>query len=359
MNLGKNIKELRKNRQITQEEFAESINVTVQTVSRWENGTNIPDVQTLPIIAQFFEVSIDFLLGYGKVLTDKEWIEMYNKISDYNQKGKNQECLEYLKEMLDQYPDDIRVQLWYASMCRMVPKDRKLLKDAIDIYKKVLRLSSDESDKKQAKVGLFYSYMRLEDKKSMKEVYDKYLKNTVGPDYYQMYFLEGYEKTEYLQHRIDRSLSDIFNSIRQLRFGDYYTKEQKNIILVKYIKIIEIMYEKEDYGFCNWQMYDICKEIFIRCNKINNEEECLEFIEKAKKYAIQFDELPNEFNHESLLFNTLKWSSEQISMNGYKEPGNMSNDLLNILLSEEFNKFSNNLIYQRAIEQLKKVEKKY
>lgn len=38
MNLGKNIKDLRRNRKITQEEFAEKINVSVQTVSRWENG---------------------------------------------------------------------------------------------------------------------------------------------------------------------------------------------------------------------------------------------------------------------------------------------------------------------------------
>ena len=359
MNLGKNIKDLRRNRKITQEEFAEKINVSVQTVSRWENGTNIPDVQVLPMIAQFFEVSIDYLLGYGKVLSDKEWVEMYNKITELNQKGKNQDCLDYLSEMLKKYPDDTKVQLWYASMCRMVNKDKHLLADAINIYEKILRTTIDEGDKKQAKIGLFYTYQRLDDKPNMREVYNKYLKSSVGTDYYQMYFLEGHERIEYLQNRIEKSLSDIFNSIRQLRKGDYYTKEEKNTALKKYLKIIEIMYEKEDYGFSNWQMYDICTEIFMRCDRINNEEECLEYIEKATYYSIKFDQLPNNIKHESLLFNTLQWSTEQMTMNGYKEPGNMSNNLLNILQSDDFIKYSDKEIYIKCIKQLKEVALKY
>ena len=42
--LGKRIKELRKEKGITQEEFAEMLNVSGRTVSRWETGTNMPDI---------------------------------------------------------------------------------------------------------------------------------------------------------------------------------------------------------------------------------------------------------------------------------------------------------------------------
>ncbi|MBQ8292659.1 MAG: hypothetical protein IJX78_02480 [Bacilli bacterium] len=313
----------------------------------------------MPDIAKIFEVSIDYLLGYGKTLSDKEWVNMYDNISSFIQIGKNEECLEYLKEMLEKYPDDEKVQMWYAHMCRQVPLDKELLNSAIKIYEKVIRTSRDEKTKKQAYNGLFYVYMRLENKEAMKDVYDKYLKNIVGPDYYEMYFLEGLEKTKYLQHRLELSLHDVFNTIRQLRFGDYYTKEEKNILLKKYLDIMEIMYEEHDYGFDNWNMYETCREMLMRFNELNEENKCLEYIEKATNYAIDYDNIDVNEKTKSKLFNTRDLSKVQVSMSGYKEPGNMSFELINILKREEFDKYKNNNIYISCIERLKKVAKKY
>lgn len=55
---------LRKQKGITQEELAQKLNVTNQSVSKWESGSCCPDLQLLPEIAAYFEVSIDELLGY-------------------------------------------------------------------------------------------------------------------------------------------------------------------------------------------------------------------------------------------------------------------------------------------------------
>ena len=63
MEIGARIKELRKLRGIKQEDFAEGLGVSVQTVSRWENGVNYPDISMLPAIASFFRVTADYLLG--------------------------------------------------------------------------------------------------------------------------------------------------------------------------------------------------------------------------------------------------------------------------------------------------------
>ena len=63
MDIGKTIKELRRSQGVTQERFAEDIGVTVQTVSRWENDVNYPDVSLLPVISGYFKVSTDYLLG--------------------------------------------------------------------------------------------------------------------------------------------------------------------------------------------------------------------------------------------------------------------------------------------------------
>lgn len=62
MELGKRIISLRKERHMTQEDFAEVCNVTRQTVSNWENGKNYPDLDTLVFISDYFDISLDILL---------------------------------------------------------------------------------------------------------------------------------------------------------------------------------------------------------------------------------------------------------------------------------------------------------
>ena len=63
--LGINIKALRKRKHLTQEQFAERIGVSSQAVSKWETGVCYPDISLLPIIAQFFDITIDELLGFS------------------------------------------------------------------------------------------------------------------------------------------------------------------------------------------------------------------------------------------------------------------------------------------------------
>lgn len=73
--IGKNICRLRKQMGFTQEELAGRINVSYQAVSKWENGVSLPDVSTLPLIAEAFGCSIDSLMGYAvqqRVLGDYE-----------------------------------------------------------------------------------------------------------------------------------------------------------------------------------------------------------------------------------------------------------------------------------------------
>lgn len=61
--LNENIAFFRKKRGITQEELANTLGVTNQAVSKWESGKCAPDIQLLPDIAEYFNISIDELFG--------------------------------------------------------------------------------------------------------------------------------------------------------------------------------------------------------------------------------------------------------------------------------------------------------
>ena len=79
MEMGKEIRRLRNDRGITQEALAAALNVTAQTVSKWECGNSIPDVQLLPEIAVFFGVSIDQLFAMSP---EQQMERIENRIYD-------------------------------------------------------------------------------------------------------------------------------------------------------------------------------------------------------------------------------------------------------------------------------------
>ena len=60
--------ELRTKRGLSQEGLAEKIFVTRQAVSRWETGETVPNTETLKLLSQFFDVSINTLLGSPRQL---------------------------------------------------------------------------------------------------------------------------------------------------------------------------------------------------------------------------------------------------------------------------------------------------
>ncbi|MEL7624113.1 MAG: helix-turn-helix transcriptional regulator [Clostridiales bacterium] len=67
-----NLKNLRKQKGLSQEELAERLHIVRQTVSKWEKGLSVPDADLLIRIAEIFEVSVSVLLGDTIELSDKE-----------------------------------------------------------------------------------------------------------------------------------------------------------------------------------------------------------------------------------------------------------------------------------------------
>ena len=68
MNLDEKIKKIRKDNKMSQDDFAEVLNVTRQTVSNWENKKNYPDIETLIKISDEFNISLDILLKENMVM---------------------------------------------------------------------------------------------------------------------------------------------------------------------------------------------------------------------------------------------------------------------------------------------------
>ena len=63
--IARNILNLRKAANLTQEQIAERIGVARQTIAKWENGDSVPDIDSCSRIADMFNVSLDDLVNYS------------------------------------------------------------------------------------------------------------------------------------------------------------------------------------------------------------------------------------------------------------------------------------------------------
>jgi len=89
--IGSFLKELRKEKGLTQEQLAEHFNISDRTVSRWENGNNMPDLSILVELADFYDVDIrEIIDGERKSENmDKEEKEKMLLIAEYAEEEKN------------------------------------------------------------------------------------------------------------------------------------------------------------------------------------------------------------------------------------------------------------------------------
>lgn len=107
------IADLRKTRHLTQQELADNIGVSFQTISKWETGMSMPDITMLPILAEYFQVSTDQLLGL-KPLDGEEYIPERTATAEFwNNK------LDYLLRTRKRYWNDDYIQFLVSQVWKL------------------------------------------------------------------------------------------------------------------------------------------------------------------------------------------------------------------------------------------------
>lgn len=157
--LGSTLKKLRKKRNLTQEQLAEFMEVSSQAVSKWENSLSYPDVSLLPILANFFQVTTDELLGVDIAKRTEIIKNLCLDADNLINAGKYAEATWNLRNALMKYPgnDQLMYRLAYA-LTGTIREQPENLEEAILLYLKILENSSDTELKLKAMRDLMYRY---------------------------------------------------------------------------------------------------------------------------------------------------------------------------------------------------------
>lgn len=122
------LSKLRRRKGVTQQEIADIIGTSFQNVSKWENGVTMPDITVLPVLASYFEVTVDELLGLVP-LKDEEYIceetdsrEFWNERLEYLLRTKKSNWnTDYLKFLIqDVWKIKNQLIFWTADVAMVI-----------------------------------------------------------------------------------------------------------------------------------------------------------------------------------------------------------------------------------------------
>ena len=114
--IGEKIKQLRLRDGRKQEDLANTLGVSPQAISRWEASGGYPDIELIPAIDNYLNISIDELFGYNKERGDKVTAILNKADAAINSQGDMTECVEMLRAAAEEFPSEpqILIKLGYA-----------------------------------------------------------------------------------------------------------------------------------------------------------------------------------------------------------------------------------------------------
>lgn len=173
--LNENIRNNRKNMSLTQEQLAEAMGVSVATVSKWESGSVSPDIEMLAELAEFFQTSVDVLIGYQwEKSSAHQCAEYIKKLCNDREYEK---AIKEAKKAFQKYPNQFEVvyecaDTLYASYLYLYrnehgkhkPEMDKEFNEVLHLYERALDLFDQNTDKNISReliyqnIGNVYSY---------------------------------------------------------------------------------------------------------------------------------------------------------------------------------------------------------
>lgn len=154
--LPENLKKYRILKDLTQEDVAEYLGITAQSVSKWERGESYPDITFLPALANIFETSVDLLIGMDTIRAEETRYNIHKKAVGYQRSGDYDKAEKTYRDALLIYPNKPGMILGLASTLAL----KGNTEEAIELMERGLPLSINEKQKSTMRATLCFLYLK-------------------------------------------------------------------------------------------------------------------------------------------------------------------------------------------------------
>lgn len=344
--IGEKIKELRLQKNCTQEELASVLGITGQAVSRWESGSSYPDLEMIPSLANYFQISIDQLFGYD---TDRQKRigEILAAAEELNKAAK---------------PDDEKIVALLRSACGEFPGDEKLLfelayalykqgnrdgvtvfidsdsiyprydteknranvywQESIQLFKRLVSSASDEKIVRCSRQNLIYMYHLTGEHEEAVRLAETFPEMCICRENMLAAATDGKEHCRYSQELLLSALDNfrfaLVGALFSKRYHPYKApddfKAHNKMEIEKYrglISLYEMIFEDGNLGKEHLKVQDLYFRIVYSYGMLlvnvpdTDREACLNAIfdclDKVLDHAERYDKLPEQYRYKTPL----------------------------------------------------------
>jgi len=161
--LSENLRAIRREKGFTQENAAELLGVSAQSVSKWERGDSLPDISMLPTLALLYDVSVDWLLGMDKMGNRQRRNSFFATAHELLLQGRDDEATEVYTQALKAFPSDLGFMSDMA-MTLALQNDPSQLQHSVSLCERVLSRSCNEPVHHTTRAAMCYILLKVGDK---------------------------------------------------------------------------------------------------------------------------------------------------------------------------------------------------
>ena len=313
MEIGNIIRTKRRAKDMTQEELAEKMSVSISAVSQWECGKSIPDLTMIPALCSVLDVSADELLGVDRAKKHEQIREIIDEADELGCRGYLTEACDILEKGLKRFPESFVLETSLMNSAALLyyrnrEKNHRYGERALELGERILLNSKDSGLRANAVqtligvYGFFGNFTRQEE----------LLEQTIS-------IWQSREVQSTSVYRGDRGIACtqiLLGDLIQLMYAElmgnrqrdngenWLTEDELAAVHDKLLKINHILYENGDFGFGYWRMCDLemmqMKYYAEKSDAVNT----LFYMKNAAHHAVEFVRLieKGEFRHTSILF---------------------------------------------------------
>ena len=309
LNIGETIKKLRKEKEITQEEFAEMLGVSCQSVSRWENGACYPDIELIPTIAAFFGISTDKLMGVDDA-AEKKAVDRY--LRDFQEAisvGKIEECIRVARAGVAEFPNNYVLlnKLMYALFAAgddtgNIPDWKENMEkydaEIVALGERIMKYCPDIQIRYEATERLAFHHSEMGRKQIGRSIYETL------PSIYNCresaiwWALSEEEKLPHTRMYIRKAYSTLSDALYRLM--DLVPAEDALKVIDKMDALDLLVYDGNvpNYTWASSRMACHRAEYYM---KLSRYDEAIKQLKIAAEMALGFDNRPDELKTTSFL----------------------------------------------------------
>lgn len=306
--LGDKIKELRKRDSRKQEDLANALGVSPQAVSRWEANGGYPDMELIPSIANYFNVSIDELFGYSKERQVKLQNILEKAEKEIAAQGDMAECVEMLRAASEEFPSEPKVFInlgfaldlhgWkkygarsyttndsdYAYEDTEYNSQNVYWQEALKAYEKALTMDISSEDKEALiqRLVIYYAKMGYSDK--AKILASKQNSVLMSREFLLTLATEADERDKYQGEAIINILVAlkhvVVNSV--CTKISLFTKKEGIELLISLVRLYESVFSDGRYGVCHYHISELYLQVALyEARYGDGAEKALEYFRKG------------------------------------------------------------------------------